>query len=111
MFGFGLSHWGSFWQKDKLLQYTMTLLQGPKDPVLPTLTYVQFITYVNVLLVGGNTFTNVYNGPTFPPCGTLKLFQIPSSSPQSNWFTLPKAEIFSGKNGRALVSMVLYLRE
>ena len=24
-----------------LLQYTMTLLQGPKDPVLPTLTYIQ----------------------------------------------------------------------
>jgi hypothetical protein len=23
-----------------LLQYTMTLLQGPKDPVLPTLTYI-----------------------------------------------------------------------
>ena len=28
---------GSFWQKDSLLQYTMTLLQGPKDPILPTL--------------------------------------------------------------------------
>ena len=27
----------SFWQKKNLLQYTMTLLQGPKDPVLPTL--------------------------------------------------------------------------
>ena len=30
---------GSFWQKDSLLQYTMTLLQGPKDPVLPALIY------------------------------------------------------------------------
>ena len=30
----------SFWQKEGLLQYTMTLLQGPKNPVLPTLTYV-----------------------------------------------------------------------
>ena len=27
----------SFWQKESLLQYTMTLLQGPKDPVMPTL--------------------------------------------------------------------------
>jgi hypothetical protein len=27
----------SFWQKESMLQYTMTLLQGPKDPVLPTL--------------------------------------------------------------------------
>ena len=27
----------SFWQKESLLQYTMTLLQGPKDPVLPIL--------------------------------------------------------------------------
>ena len=26
----------SFWQKESLLKYTMTLLQGPKDPVLPT---------------------------------------------------------------------------
>jgi hypothetical protein len=29
----------SFWQKESLLQYSMTLLQGPKDPVLPTLNY------------------------------------------------------------------------
>ena len=29
---------GSVWQKDSLLQFTMTLLQGPKDPVLPTLS-------------------------------------------------------------------------
>ena len=29
----------SFWQKESLLQYTMTPLQGPKDPVLPTLMY------------------------------------------------------------------------
>ena len=29
-----------FWQKDSLLQYPMTLLQGPNDPVLPTLMYV-----------------------------------------------------------------------
>ena len=27
----------SFWQKEGLLQQTMTLLQGPKDPFLPTL--------------------------------------------------------------------------
>ena len=27
-------------QKDSLLQYTMTLLQGPKDPVLPTLAKI-----------------------------------------------------------------------
>ena len=27
----------SFWQKESFLQYTMTLLQGPKGPVLPTL--------------------------------------------------------------------------
>ena len=31
---------GSFWQKDSLLQCTITLLHGPKDPVLPTLTYI-----------------------------------------------------------------------
>ena len=31
---------GSLWQKDSLLQYTMILPQGPKDPVLPTLTYM-----------------------------------------------------------------------
>ena len=30
----------SFWKKESLLQYTMTLLQGPKDRVLPTLTYI-----------------------------------------------------------------------
>ena len=30
---------GTFWEKDSFLQYTMTLLQGPKYPVLPTLTY------------------------------------------------------------------------
>ena len=29
----------SFWQKESLLQYTITLLQGPKDLVLPTLAY------------------------------------------------------------------------
>ena len=28
---------GSFWQKEGLLQQTMTLLQGDKDPFLPTL--------------------------------------------------------------------------
>ena len=33
----GPSMEGSFWQKHSLLQQTMTLLQGPKDPVLPTL--------------------------------------------------------------------------
>ena len=33
----------SFWQKKKLLQYTMTLLQGPKDPDLPNLTYITLI--------------------------------------------------------------------
>ena len=27
----------SFWQKENFLQYTMTLLQCPKDPVLPIL--------------------------------------------------------------------------
>ena len=27
----------SFWQKKSLLQYTLTLPLGPKDPVLPTL--------------------------------------------------------------------------
>ena len=30
----------SFWQKESLLQYTMTLLQGPKDAVLPTLMFI-----------------------------------------------------------------------
>ena len=30
----------SFWQKYSLLQYTMTLLQGPKDPVFPTLLII-----------------------------------------------------------------------
>ena len=30
----------SFWQKESFLQYTMTLLQGPKDPVLTTLIYI-----------------------------------------------------------------------
>ena len=30
---------GSFWQKEGLLQLTMTLLQDPKDPVLPSLIY------------------------------------------------------------------------
>ena len=28
----------NLWQKGGLLQQTMTLLQGPKDPFLPTLT-------------------------------------------------------------------------
>ena len=31
---------GSFWQKHSLLQQTMTLLQGPKDTILPTLSYI-----------------------------------------------------------------------
>ena len=26
-----------FWQKESLLQYTMNLLQGPKDPVMPNI--------------------------------------------------------------------------
>ena len=30
----------SFCQKNKLLQYSMTLLQGPKDAVLPTIVYI-----------------------------------------------------------------------
>ena len=30
---------GSFWHSEGLLRCTMTLLQGPKDPVLPNLTY------------------------------------------------------------------------
>ena len=30
----------SFLQKDSLVQYTMTVLQGPKDPVLPNLMSV-----------------------------------------------------------------------
>jgi len=30
---------GSFWHSEGLLCCTMTLLQGPKDPVLPNLTY------------------------------------------------------------------------
>ena len=30
----------SFWQKESFLQYTMTLLQGFKDPFLPTLIYI-----------------------------------------------------------------------
>ena len=34
-------NWGSFWQKDSFLQYTMTQLQGPKDPVLPILMYIE----------------------------------------------------------------------
>ena len=32
---------GSFWQKDSVLQQTVTLLQGPKDPGLPSL--IKFI--------------------------------------------------------------------
>ena len=31
---------GSFWHREGLLRCTMTLLQGPKDPVLPNLTYM-----------------------------------------------------------------------
>ena len=38
-------------QKDSLIQYTMTLLQGPKDPVLPTLMYA-------VLFWAGNQDNN-----------------------------------------------------
>ena len=30
----------SFWQNDSMLQYTTTLLQGPKDPILPTLMFM-----------------------------------------------------------------------
>ena len=33
---------GSLWQKEGLLQYIMTLIQGPKDPVLPTLMFIIF---------------------------------------------------------------------
>ena len=36
---------GSFWEKDSLLQYTMTLLQGPQFPVLPTLNNVHPLMY------------------------------------------------------------------
>ena len=38
----------SFWQKESLLQYTMTMLQGPKDPVLPTLVYIHIGKVVNI---------------------------------------------------------------
>ena len=31
---------GSFWHSEGLPRCTMTLLQGPKDPVLPNLTYM-----------------------------------------------------------------------
>ena len=37
----------SFWQKKSLLQYTMTLLEGPKDPVLPTL--LMLISHIGAL--------------------------------------------------------------
>ena len=30
----------TFWQKETLLYYTMTLLQVPKNPVLPILIYI-----------------------------------------------------------------------
>ena len=30
----------SFWKKESLLQYAITLLQGHKDPVLPSLMYI-----------------------------------------------------------------------
>ena len=30
----------SFLQKESLLQYTMNLLKGPKDPILPTLVSI-----------------------------------------------------------------------
>ena len=43
----------SFWQKESLLQYTMTLLQGPKDPVLPTLIYILHTYVVDLLLIIG----------------------------------------------------------
>ena len=39
----------SFRQKENLLQYTMTLLQGPKDPVLPTLPYIAFQDLICIL--------------------------------------------------------------
>ena len=39
----------SFWQKESLLQYAMTLLQGPKDPVLPTLLSIQTAAHVYFL--------------------------------------------------------------
>ena len=40
---------GSLWQKYSLLQQTMTLLQGPKDPVLPTLVYI--VTWTNTFML------------------------------------------------------------
>ena len=33
--------WGSFWQNNSLLQKTMTMLQGPKHPVLPSLIQIR----------------------------------------------------------------------
>ena len=46
---------GSVWQKDSLLQFTMTLLQGPRDPVLPILFYI-----TNVYILGQFNYLVTY---------------------------------------------------
>ena len=48
----------SFWQKESLLQYTMTLLQGPKHPVLPTLINMPFY---NNWLINAKVFFVVHS--------------------------------------------------
>ena len=54
---------GSFWKKDNLLQYTMTLLQGPKDTVLPTLsnlhTYFCF-SWLSIYLTLSNVKVHIF---------------------------------------------------
>ena len=63
---------GSLWPwsifiKDSLLQYTMTLLQGPKDPVLPTLspTYYYIVIPIYVFLINSTDiiFQSLLNHP------------------------------------------------
>ena len=64
--------WGSFWQKHSLLQQTMTLLQGPKDPVLPSLvcfpktdTYIFPKSTLTIQTVHFNKKQILYNLPQF----------------------------------------------
>ena len=72
----------SFWHKDSLLQYAMTLLQGPKDPVLPTLHCIYFCSFGLQAL---SNFTTVI---------VLKLMKVTMTYIQVRLFSKKKLALF-----------------
>ena len=99
-------------KKENLLQHTMTLLQGPKDPVLPTLTYTALSLNVLVVKRLGYIYFTLYkliniilNEIKNLNCRKEKKYL---QCNQKNWpGTQPRQSEISMKNWRAKVKPVL----